>query len=125
SFTGSRVLQDHPLSEIANYIDWTFFFAAWELRGKFPRILEHPVHGAAARELYDNGRALLDKIVHGKLIRANAVYGLWPAHSEGDDIVLFRDESRSPDSELARFPMLRQQTKVDNQSALCLADFVA
>jgi 5-methyltetrahydrofolate--homocysteine methyltransferase len=123
AFSGAKVLLDHPLLEIANYIDWTFFFAAWEMRGKFPRILEHPVHGAAARELYENARNLLDEIIHGKLIRASGVYGFWPANAEGDDIVLYDDESRS--RELARFPMLRQQTKNDNSPSFSLADFVA
>jgi 5-methyltetrahydrofolate--homocysteine methyltransferase len=124
SFVGARTLLDYPLLDIAPYIDWTFFFAAWELRGKFPRILEHPVHGRAARELYDNGRALLDKIVHAKLIRANAVYGFWPAQTEGDDIVLFADESR--EREITRFPMLRQQqVSGEGQPCRSLADFVA
>jgi 5-methyltetrahydrofolate--homocysteine methyltransferase len=122
-FVGSKVLLDFPLLEIANYIDWTFFFAAWELRGKFPRILEHPVHGAAARELYDNARALLDRIIHGKLIRANAVFGFWPSNADGDDIVVYADAART--RELTRFPMLRQQTKTDDQPCLSLADFVA
>jgi 5-methyltetrahydrofolate--homocysteine methyltransferase len=123
AFSGAKVVLDHPLLEIATYIDWTFFFSAWEMRGKFPRILEHPVHGAAARELYDNARALLDEIIHGKLIRANAVYGFWPANTEGDDIVLYSDESRS--RELMRFPMLRQQTKNEDAPSFSLADFVA
>jgi 5-methyltetrahydrofolate--homocysteine methyltransferase len=123
AFIGAKVLLDFPLLEIANYIDWTFFFAAWELRGKFPRILEHPVHGAAARELYENARALLDGIIRGKQIQANAVYGFWPSNAEGDDVVVYTDESRT--TELMRFPMLRQQTKTDEQPCLSLADFVA
>ena len=73
------------------YIDWTFFFAAWELKGRFPAILDHPQYGTAARELYDNARALLDRIVAERLLTARGVYGFWPAASEGDDIVVYAD----------------------------------
>jgi 5-methyltetrahydrofolate--homocysteine methyltransferase len=123
-FTGRKELVSFPLEEIARYIDWTYFFSAWELRGKFPNILESPEYGAAARELYEHGRALLQKIIDGKLIRANAVYGFWPASSEADDIVLYTDESRS--TVLTRFSMLRQQTEHrEGEPHLSLADFVA
>ncbi len=88
SFTGARQV-DVDLAELVPYIDWTFFFAAWELKGRFPAILDHPEHGAAARDLYEHAQRLLDRIVNGKLIRARGVYGFWPANSEGDDIVLF------------------------------------
>jgi 5-methyltetrahydrofolate--homocysteine methyltransferase len=124
TFTSLRLLDDVALDEVARYIDWTFFFTAWELVGKFPAILDDPRHGAAARELYDNGRALLDRIVREKLLVARAAYGLWPAHSEGNDIVLYEDEGR--DRVLARFPMLRQQQeKAEGEPYRCLADFVA
>jgi 5-methyltetrahydrofolate--homocysteine methyltransferase len=121
SFTGRRVIEDQPLDELVPYIDWTFFFTAWELRGKFPAILEHPKYGAPARELYADGKKKLDELVKGKLIRASAVYGFWPAASEGNDIVLYTDESRG--QELVRFPMLRQQG--GEAPYRCLADFVA
>jgi 5-methyltetrahydrofolate--homocysteine methyltransferase len=122
--TGSLVIGDYPLAEIARYIDWTFFFAAWELRGKFPRILEHPEHGAVARELYENAQALLRRIVERKLLKASAVYGFWPAASDGDDIVVYADDSRS--QELLRFNMLRQQSPLrDEEPCRSLADFVA
>ncbi|MFO0692727.1 MAG: methionine synthase [Polyangiales bacterium] len=124
SFVGRRVLEDVPLETIARYIDWTFFFSAWELKGRFPQILEHPEIGAAAKELYENGTKLLQKILEGKLLRARAVYGFYPANAEGEDVVLYTDESRT--AELARFPMLRQQTaKPDDQPYFSLADFVA
>jgi 5-methyltetrahydrofolate--homocysteine methyltransferase len=124
AFTGVRRLTDFPLGEIARYIDWTFFFTAWELRGKYPRILEHPEVGPAARELFDNGNELLRRIVGEKLLRANAVYGFWPAQSDGDDIVLYTDETRS--KELARLNMLRQQTQTKPDDVFrSLADFVA
>ncbi len=123
AFLGRRAVE-LPLVELCPYIDWTFFFAAWELKGKFPRILEHPEYGEAARDLYAAGRELLDRIVREGSLRARGVYGLWPAHAEGDDIVLFEDAAC--DRELARFPMLRQQEpKPDERAHYALADFVA
>ena len=83
------MLDDVPLGEILPYIDWTFFFAAWELKGRFPAILDHPQYGAAARDLYENARALLDRIVGERLLQARGVYGFWPAATDGDDIVVF------------------------------------
>jgi 5-methyltetrahydrofolate--homocysteine methyltransferase len=121
---GRRVLDDVPLAALVPYIDWTFFFAAWELKGRFPAILDSPQYGAAARDLYDNARALLDRIVSDRLLTARAVYGFWPAATEGDDILIYRDQERT--SELTRFNMLRQQeAQADNRPSLSLADFVA
>jgi 5-methyltetrahydrofolate--homocysteine methyltransferase len=123
-FSGLRTLDDAPLAEIADWIDWTFFFTAWEMKGRFPAILDHPVQGAAARELYENGRALLRKLIDGGELRARGAYGFWPANADGDDLVLFADAARS--RELVRFPMLRQQrTNADTDPCYCLADFVA
>ncbi|MBX7083448.1 MAG: methionine synthase [Nannocystaceae bacterium] len=122
-FIGRRELEV-PLRELVPYIDWTFFFTAWELRGRFPAILEHPRYGAAARELFDHGRELLETIVADGSLRARGVYGFWPAYADGDDIVLLRDASR--ESELLRFPMLRQQQhRASDEAYLCLADYVA
>jgi 5-methyltetrahydrofolate--homocysteine methyltransferase len=125
TFLGRRVLADFPLAEIVPFIDWTFLFHAWELRGKYPEILEHPEMGGAARDLFSNARKLLGRIVDEKLLRARGVYGLWPAASDGDDVVLFTDETRK--HEAARFPMLRQQeTKYEGQPVYrSLADYVA
>jgi 5-methyltetrahydrofolate--homocysteine methyltransferase len=124
AFQGRRVIDDVSLEEIARYIDWTFFFSAWELKGKFPKILEHEHHGAAARELYDHGRALLDRIISEKLLTPRGVYGFWPANRDGDDIVVWGNEARS--REKVRFHMLRQQaTKPNEQPYFCLSDFVA
>ena len=123
-FTGRRLIDPVPLAELVDYIDWTFFFSAWELRGRFPAILDDPKFGEAARELHEHGQARLKEIIDQELITAKAVYGFWPARSDGDDIVLFDDESGK--QERARFPMLRQQSilksGVPNR---CLADFVA
>ena len=115
---------DVPIADLGPYIDWTFFFAAWELRGRYPAILDHPDLGAVARDLLDNGTALLEKLIADGRLRARGVYGFWPAASEGDDIVLFADEDRA--RELVRFPMLRQQRDWgDDRPMHCLADFVA
>ena len=118
SFTGSRLV-DVSLETIIPFIDWTFFFAAWELKGRFPAILDHPQYGASARELYGHGRDLLDRIVRARLLTIRGVYGFWPAHSIGDDIVV-----SSP--RLVRFNMLRQQEQQSGGTPnLSLADFVA
>ena len=88
AFVGARQV-DVDLADLVPLIDWTFFFSAWELKGRYPAILEDPVHGAAARDLFAQGKQLLQRIVDGKLIRARGVYGFWPACADGDDIVLY------------------------------------
>jgi 5-methyltetrahydrofolate--homocysteine methyltransferase len=116
SFTGTRVVEP-ALADLRGTIDWTFFFTAWELKGRFPAILDHPAHGAAARELYEHATELLDQIEAEALLQAKGVFGFWPANAEGDDIVL--------DNGVV-FPMLRQQTDTgDDRPNRSLADFVA
>ncbi len=123
-FLGRRVVQDLPLAEVARFIDWTFFFHAWELKGVFPQILDDATCGAAARDLFEHGQALLAEIIAGRKLAARAVHGYWPAQSDGDDIVLFTDERRL--QERLRFRMLRQQEVVsDDRPRLSLADFIA
>jgi 5-methyltetrahydrofolate--homocysteine methyltransferase len=123
-FVGRRYLDDVPLEELVKFIDWTFFFSAWELKGRYPAILTHMQYGAAARELFDNAQALLRQIIDGKLLTARGSYGFWPANSVGDDIIVFTDDSRRV--ELARFPMLRQQEIIaDQKPNRSLADFIA
>lgn len=123
-FLGARVLDDVALDELVPFIDWTFFFAAWELKGRYPAILEHPHYGAAARELFGHAQTLLTEIVSQRLLTARGVYGFWPAASDGDDVVVFADETRT--SERIRFTMLRQQERMaDGRPNLSLADFVA
>jgi 5-methyltetrahydrofolate--homocysteine methyltransferase len=122
-FLGRRTVEP-ALEELVPFIDWTFFFSAWELKGRFPAILDDPTVGAAARDLYQQARCVLDRIVGGKLITARGVYGFWPANSEGDDIVLYKDDGRR--AELARFHMLRQQEPIaDGRPNRSLADFIA
>ena len=87
AFTGVHTLDDWPLREVARYIDWQFLFYAWGLKGKFPEILEHPERGEAARDLYQNAQAMLERIVREGLLKARGRYGFFPANSEGNDIV--------------------------------------
>jgi 5-methyltetrahydrofolate--homocysteine methyltransferase len=114
SFTGLRFVEP-SLETLREYIDWQFFFYAWELKGKFPAILDRP----EARELYDDALEQLDEIVRGGLLKARGVYGFWPASSDGDDIVVHDDND-------TRFCFLRQQTRhTDSRPNRCLADYVA
>ncbi|HEU4340351.1 MAG TPA: methionine synthase, partial [Candidatus Binatia bacterium] len=123
-FTGHRALSDFPLGELVPFIDWSPFFHTWEIRGRYPDLLQDPVRGPAARELLANARELLREIVERKLIRAHAIYGFYPANSDGDDIVLYTDTSGS--RELTRFHTLRQQKESQRgKPQLALADFIA
>jgi len=123
-FLGRRVVSDVRLQDLVPYIDWTFFFSAWELKGRFPAILDHPRYGPAARELYEHGRTLLDRIASEGLLTARGVYGFWPAASEGDEIVVYTSPAKI--GEVTRFQMLRQQEpQPDGRPNLSLADFVA
>jgi 5-methyltetrahydrofolate--homocysteine methyltransferase len=121
---GVRVLNEIPLSELVRYIDWTPFFSAWDMKGKFPKILDDPDKGPAARELFRDAEDCLKELIEQRQLTARAVFGSWPACAEGDDIVLFADESRS--AEIARLFTLRQQWQRKGQDHFCaLADFVA
>jgi 5-methyltetrahydrofolate--homocysteine methyltransferase len=115
-FTGTRLVEP-DLAILREYIDWTFFFHAWELRGRFPAILDHPEMGPAARELYENAQVLLDEIIANRSLTARGVYGFWGARSEGDDILLETG---------VRLPMLRQQVEHgEERPYLSLADFIS
>ncbi|MGY1810487.1 methionine synthase [Blastococcus sp. SYSU D00669] len=120
-----RVFRDYPLEELRAYIDWQPFFHAWELRGRFPDILHNPASGEAARRLYDDAQAMLDRIVAEKWLTANGVVGLFPANAvDGDDIEVYTDESRT--AVRATLHQLRQQTEGrDGSPRKSLADFVA
>jgi len=123
-FAGRRVVVDVPIATLIEYIDWTFFFRAWDLPGRYPRIMDHPQHGAAARELYADAQRLLEEIEQNTAIAARGVYGFWPAAGDGEDIVLYAGERR--ERELLRFNLLRQQErKASGGAHLSLADFVA
>ncbi len=124
SFLGTHVLDPIGVDEIAPYIDWTPFFSVWELRGVYPSILDDPKVGAAARELFENAQALLERISAQTLLTPKAVYGFFPVNSDGDDIIVYEDEFR--EREVARFHTLRQQARRgSDRPYLALADFIA
>jgi 5-methyltetrahydrofolate--homocysteine methyltransferase len=125
TFLGPRTFTDYPLAELVDFIDWTPFFATWEMRGAYPAILDDPRLGAAARDLHRDALVLLEKIVRDGRLKANAVVGFWPANAtDSDDIVVWLDEERH--DVLATFRTLRQQmAKPEGRPNVALADFVA
>jgi 5-methyltetrahydrofolate--homocysteine methyltransferase len=129
SFLGTRAFTAYDLGDLAKHIDWSPFFASWELIGRFPQILEDDVVGEAARDLYKDAQAMLSQIIEEKWFEARGVVGFWPANSDGDDIVLYTDETRT--TELARMHSLRQQmAKTQSQADggranVALSDFIA
>jgi 5-methyltetrahydrofolate--homocysteine methyltransferase len=125
NFLGIRPFEDYPLDELVPYIDWMPFFNAWEFAGKFPDILEDPIVGEAASNLYADARRMLQTLVDEKWLQARAVIGFFPANTIGDDdINVYSDETRATLS--LRLHHLRQQkSKPHDQAQLCLADFVA
>jgi len=127
-FIGRRVFKNFALSDIAKYIDWTPFFQTWDLAGKFPAILDDEVVGVEARKVYADAQALLDKLIKGQWLQADAVVAFYPANTVGDDIVLYSDEAR--EHPLFVWHNLRQQSErpvVDGvrRPNRCLADYVA
>jgi 5-methyltetrahydrofolate--homocysteine methyltransferase len=123
--TGIKVLRSYPLAELVDYIDWSPFFQAWELSGSYPRILQDPVVGEAARKLLGEGQEMLNRIVREGWVVANGVFALYPAaRVDGDDVEIYRDEART--ERLMTWHNLRQQNhKPTGRPNLCLADFVA
>ena len=125
-FLGVRVLDDFPLAVLREFIDWTPFFHTWELKGVYPRILEHEKYGEQARTIFKEGNALLDQIIEKKLICARGVYGFFAANAEGDDVELYTDATRA--QSLARLCFLRQQKdkeKDKTEPNRSLSDFIA
>jgi len=124
SFLGTKIFKDYDLNIVRPYIDWTPFFATWELKGRYPDILEHDIYGKAARDLYRDAQAMLDQILSEKWTHAQVTLGFWPAVSSGDDIRLFTDETRT--DELAVLHTLRQQmVKSQGRKSYALSDFIA
>jgi 5-methyltetrahydrofolate--homocysteine methyltransferase len=124
TFFGTKVFSDFDLSELAEYIDWTPFFQTWELKGRYPAILEDERQGEAARALWADAQSMLKQIIDEKWFAPKAVVGFWPANTVGDDIQLYSDENRT--AELAKLFTLRQQlSKRDGKPNMALADFVA
>ncbi|HEY5226509.1 MAG TPA: methionine synthase, partial [Methylovirgula sp.] len=123
-FTGTRIFKTYSVEELVPYIDWTPFFRTWELRGRFPEVLDDPEQGEAARQLYEDAQEMLGRIVAERWFDPSAVIGFWPANTIGDDIKLYTGESRS--EELATFFTLRQQlAKRPGRFNLALSDFIA
>ena len=124
SFTGVKSFRDYDLDTLAKYIDWTPFFASWDLHGKYPAILSDDVVGEAARSLFDDAQEMLKRILDEKLLTAHGVIGFWPAIRVGDDIVVYDGEDRK--TPIAKLHGLRQQmSKRDDAANFCIADFVA
>jgi len=124
SFLGTRVFENYNLAEIARYIDWTPFFQAWELKGRFPALLEDKDQGPAARQLWEDAQKMLKEVIQKNWFRPKAVIGFWHANQVGDDIRLYTDEDRK--DQLATFFTLRQQlSKTGGKPHMALADFVA
>lgn len=124
SFLGVKSFQNYPLSELSDYIDWTPFFATWEMRGKYPDILNDATFGKEAKKLIADAQKLLGEIVQNKMLAASAVIGFFPANSAGDDIELYKDDTRK--ELLTMLHHLRQQNKkASGQPNLCLSDFIA
>jgi len=124
SFVGTKVFRTWDLAELARYIDWTPFFQTWELKGRYPKILEDEQQGPAARQLFEDAQAMLKKIIDEKWFAPRGVIGFWPANAVGDDVRLYTDESRR--RTLETFFTLRQQlSKRDGKPNVALSDFVA
>jgi 5-methyltetrahydrofolate--homocysteine methyltransferase len=124
SFLGTKVFESYDLNELARYIDWTPFFQAWEMKGRYPALFDDPEQGPAARQLWEDAQEMLREVLQKNWFRPKAVIGFWPANAVQDDIKLFTDDSRS--EELATFYTLRQQiARTHDRPSLALADFVA
>ncbi|CAM3756321.1 Methionine synthase [Litorimonas haliclonae] len=123
SFIGTKTLTEYPLEKLRDYIDWTPFFATWQLKGRFPAILENEMYGEAARDLYEDAQKMLNQMIEEKWVKANGVFGFWPAKQIGDDIEVFADEEMS--DKKATFHGLRQQiSKGDNKKPnFSISDF--
>ena len=124
SFTGLRVLDAVALDQLVPFIDWSPFFQAWELKGRYPQILKDPTLGSKATELFNDAQELLSRIVKDKLLTARGVYGLFPANSVGDDIEIYTDASRTS-VRMILHTLRQQMPKPESQANLALADFIA
>jgi 5-methyltetrahydrofolate--homocysteine methyltransferase len=125
TFLGTRTFNNYPIDELVPYIDWTPFFAAWEMVGTYPLLLDNPKYGEAARSLFNDAQAMLAEIVAGKWLTANAVIGFWPASADGDDILVYADEKRNR-IKATLFSLRQQMARTGSaRNHIALADFVA
>ncbi len=124
SFLGTKVIDNFPLDTLVWYIDWTPFFQTWEMAGRYPKILDDSVVGIEARKLFDDAQAMLKKIINEHWLTARAVIGFFPANSDGDDVIVYTDETRTQQRETLHH--LRQQNvKAPGRPNYCLSDFIA
>ena len=121
---GNRVFDDYPLEELRKYIDWTFFFHAWKMNGRYPGIFNDPIKGEQAKQLFEDAQKMLDQVINKKMLQAKGVVGIYPAYAENDTVTVFTDEQCQ--HKLEEFPFLRnQEEKADGSPNYCLSDFVA
>ncbi len=123
-FTGIKKFENYSLEEISRYIDWTFFFHSWKINGKYPAIFNDPVKGEEAKKLYDDAQQMLKEIINKKMLQANGVIGFYPANSNVDDIILYKDKNRTEQLEILNL-LRNQELKKKGYPNLCLSDFVA
>ncbi|MHA1559970.1 MAG: methionine synthase, partial [Alphaproteobacteria bacterium] len=125
SFIGTRTFNNYSIEELVPYIDWTPFFATWEMIGTYPQILDNPKYGETARSLFSDAKAMLEQLVSEKWLTARGVVGFWPANALGDDIIVYSDEGRA--HQVATFFSLRQQMAREGSTRnhVALADFIA
>lgn len=122
AFFGNKVLENFPIKQLINFIDWTFFFHQWDIPGRYPKIFDDPVKGIEAKKLFDDAQNMLDRIVKKNMLKANAVFGFYPANADGDDITLYHEQGNK---ELVKFSMIRnQKIKAENEPNFCLSDFI-
>ncbi|MCX6244788.1 MAG: methionine synthase [Bacteroidetes bacterium] len=124
TFTGNKYFYDFPLDELREYIDWTFFFHAWKMNGKYPAILEDPVKGTEAKKLFEDARRMLDEMVSKKMILAKGAIGFYPCNATGEDIEIYTDDKRTDKRTVFHF-LRNQQKKEAGTPNLSLADFIA
>jgi 5-methyltetrahydrofolate--homocysteine methyltransferase len=123
--TGTKTFSGFPIEEIVPFIDWTPFFSTWELKGKYPAILEDPRLGKEAKSLYDDAMHMLDKIINEKWLTANAVIGIFPANTIGDDIVIYEKKSNRQQTKTVVHTLRQQNKKAKGLPNLALSDFIA
>lgn len=122
AFFGNKLLENFPIKQLIKYIDWTFFFHQWDIPGKYPKIFDDPVKGKEAKKLFNDAQQMLDRIVQKNMLKANGIFGFYPANANHDDIILYSGDGKD---ELAKFNLVRnQRIKTDNEPNLCLSDFI-
>ena len=122
-FVGSKIIENYSVEKLSKFIDWTYFFHVWDLKGKYPEILQHKKHGAEAQKIFNDAKDLLQKIIDNKLLEAKGWIGIFPANSVGDNIEVY--ESENSVTPILTIPLLRQQESNKNNKCLCLSDFIA